>query len=69
MLILILTMKGIAVGGQIRYAVSLPGWLASYTPDIVLLHIGHNDFFQSQSVASTIDDTEDIIDVLQDEQS
>ena len=46
-------------------AASLAGWLANYTPDIVLLHIGHNDFFQSQSVSSTIDDTEDIIDVLQ----
>jgi len=46
-------------------AASLPGWLKNYTPDIVLLHIGHNDFFQSQPGDSTLDEIKDIIDLLQ----
>ena len=46
-------------------AASLGEWLKNYTPDIVLLHIGHNDFFQGQTVDSTLDDISNIIDILQ----
>ncbi len=48
-----------------QIAVSLGGWLNSYTPDIVLLHIGHNDFFQGESVANVINDINNIINKLQ----
>lgn len=35
---------------------SLPGWLANYTPDIALIHLGSNDLIQFQSVASTVEE-------------
>ncbi|MBA4057163.1 MAG: cellulose-binding protein, partial [Marivirga sp.] len=43
---------------------SLPGWLANYTPDIVLLHGGSNDAINSQPTAGTVTELEQIIDVL-----
>ncbi len=43
---------------------NISSWAASTRPDIVLLHIGTNDFFQNQSVASTIADVGSIIDKL-----
>jgi acyl-CoA thioesterase-1 len=45
---------------------NLPAWLNNYSssPDIVLLHIGHNDFFQSQTVDNVLSDIEDIVGVL-----
>ncbi len=45
----------------------LPNWLSGYTPDIALVHVGSNDVFQGQSVASTVDDIEGIIDALRDD--
>jgi len=42
----------------------LSDWLATYTPDVVLLHIGTNDFGQGQSVSSTLTDVGNIIGVL-----
>jgi hypothetical protein len=39
-------------------------WATAASPDIVLLHIGTNDFCQEQSVESTVSDVEGIIDVL-----
>lgn len=45
-------------------ASNLSNWLMFYTPDIVLMHVGSNDAFFNQSVASTRDDLEDIIDIL-----
>ena len=39
-------------------------WAAAASPDIVLLHVGHNDLCRGQSVASTIVDISDIIDAL-----
>ena len=39
-------------------------WAAAASPDIVLLHVGHNDLCRGQSVASTIVDISGIIDVL-----
>lgn len=42
----------------------LPGWLASYTPGIVLIHVGTNDVDQGQSNESTIADIAGIIDAL-----
>ena len=42
----------------------LDSWLKKYTPDIVLLHLGHNDLFHGQSVSSTVDDIRNIINKL-----
>ena len=43
---------------------SLPSWLANYTPDIVLVHAGTNDMFMGNSVAGTVEELKNIIDVL-----
>jgi len=43
---------------------SLPGWLAGYDPDIALIHIGTNDAYDGNSASSTIDEIEQIIDIL-----
>jgi len=40
----------------------ITGWVESARPDIVLIHLGHNDLWQGQSIASTIDDLGGIID-------
>jgi acyl-CoA thioesterase I len=48
-----------------QIAASLPGWLKNYSPNIVLLHIGHNDFFQGESVNNVVSDIKKIIDILQ----
>jgi lysophospholipase L1-like esterase len=37
-------------------------WAAAASPDIVLLHVGHNDLCQGQSVAGTVADVEAIVD-------
>jgi hypothetical protein len=42
----------------------LPGWAATASPDIVLLHIGHNDVCQGHTIDSTINDISAIVDVL-----
>ena len=42
----------------------LPGWLGTYTPDVVLLHLGTNDAFQSNSTSSTIDELSDVVGLL-----
>ena len=46
----------------------LATWLESYTPDIVLLHIGHNDLTRTNRndvvVQGTLDDVQEIVDVL-----
>jgi acyl-CoA thioesterase I len=39
-------------------------WAMEASPDIVLLHIGHNDLCRGQSVTSTVSDIGGIIDVL-----
>lgn len=39
-------------------------WASTAEPDVVLLHVGHNDLCRGQSVASTVADIGDIIDVL-----
>jgi lysophospholipase L1-like esterase len=43
----------------------LGDWLKGYTPDVVLLHIGHNDIFDGETTAEIIADIEKIIDLLQ----
>jgi lysophospholipase L1-like esterase len=43
---------------------ALPGWLLSYEVDLCLLHLGTNDLYQGQSVASTIQDLEGIVAAL-----
>ena len=40
----------------------LPNWLDQNTPDIVLLHLGTNDLFANQSIDSTLNELEQIID-------
>jgi lysophospholipase L1-like esterase len=37
-------------------------WASTYHPDVVLMHVGSNDMFQSQSVSSTISELSQIID-------
>jgi lysophospholipase L1-like esterase len=39
-------------------------WLEGYTPDIVLLHIGTNDVFASQTTASTAGEIKQILEAL-----
>ena len=45
----------------------LSEWLKTYTPDIVLIHLGTNDALQSQSMSSTADELRHIIKVLRDD--
>lgn len=42
----------------------LPEWAASASPDIALMHIGHNDVCQGQDMDSTVDELSTLIDVL-----
>ena len=42
----------------------LPEWAAATSPDIVLLHIGHNDLCQAQPIDGTVNEISAIIDVL-----
>jgi acyl-CoA thioesterase I len=42
----------------------LPEWAAAVSPDVVLLHIGHNDLCQDQDIDSTVNEVSAIIDVL-----
>ena len=42
----------------------LPEWAATATPDIVLLHIGHNDLCQAQPLDSTVNEISAMIDIL-----
>lgn len=45
----------------------LSEWLKTYTPDIVMIHLGTNDVSQSQSTSSTADELRQIIKVLRDD--
>jgi acyl-CoA thioesterase I len=42
----------------------LPEWAVSASPDIVLIHIGHNDLCQGQDIDGTVNEISAIIDVL-----
>ncbi len=42
----------------------LADWLTGYTPDVALIHLGSNDAIQANTVASTLDEIEDIIGIL-----
>ncbi len=42
----------------------LPEWAASASPDIVLIHIGHNDLCQGQDMNGTVNEISTMIDVL-----
>ncbi len=44
--------------------VRLGEWATAASPDVVLLHIGHNDLCQGQTVDSTVNDVSAIIDAL-----
>ncbi len=41
---------------------SIGSWATTYRPDVVLMHVGSNDMFQSQSVSSTMGELGQIID-------
>ena len=43
---------------------NLKNWLDEYTPDIVLIHIGTNDIYRSQSHKSTVKDLNGMIKIL-----
>ena len=43
---------------------NLSKWLNSYTPDIVLMHVGTCDILYGDSINSTVDEIEQIIDIL-----
>lgn len=47
---------------------NLSGWLSTYPcqPTCVLVHLGTNDMVQDESVASTLDDIREVIDILKD---
>lgn len=51
-------LEGVASAGK------LSQWLESYTPDIVLIHIGSNDMHQARDTESTISDIKSIIATL-----
>ncbi len=40
----------------------IPAWASSARPDIVLLHLGHNDLWQGEGVPATLKDLSDILD-------
>ncbi|MBF0431107.1 MAG: hypothetical protein HQK83_07505 [Fibrobacteria bacterium] len=42
----------------------LPGWLATYTPDAALIHLGTNDAAQKQSTASSVAELKGVIEAL-----
>jgi lysophospholipase L1-like esterase len=45
-------------------AASLPGWMSSYVPDVVLMHVGTNDVLQGRSNDETVVYLRQIIDLL-----
>jgi len=47
----------------------LTDWLTGYTPDVALIHLGSNDAIQANTVASTLDEIEDIIGILRNDNS
>jgi hypothetical protein len=42
----------------------ISGWLNGYTPDVVLMHLGTNDAFQSQPTDETVGELTQLIDML-----
>jgi len=48
---------------------ALPDWLPQYDFDIVLIHLGSNDIDRGQSVVSTIEEIEAIIELLREKNS
>jgi acyl-CoA thioesterase I len=42
---------------------ALPGFLTAAQPDVLLVHLGHNDLIQGQSAASTVDELALLIDL------
>lgn len=45
----------------------LANWAAQAFPDIVLIHLGTNDIFQSQSNSSTLEELRQVIEILRNE--
>lgn len=44
--------------------VEIGAWAAAALPDMVLIHLGHNDIWQGESVSSTVDELGQIIDAI-----
>ena len=42
-------------------------WLVGYTPDIVIMHLGTNDFERGQSISSTLTEFEQIFESLRED--
>ncbi|HWP46091.1 MAG TPA: SGNH/GDSL hydrolase family protein [Candidatus Limnocylindrales bacterium] len=42
----------------------IDGWATTYQPDIVLIHLGHNDLGRGHSISSTVQELGEIIDIL-----
>jgi acyl-CoA thioesterase-1 len=42
----------------------IAGWTEAARPDVVLIHLGHNDLWQGESIAGTIDELGGIIDEI-----
>jgi lysophospholipase L1-like esterase len=45
----------------------LPGWLAGYTPEIALVHLGSNDVFNDQPAAEIAAEIGEIVETLRDD--
>ncbi len=43
---------------------NIDAWANAFQPDIVLIHLGHNDLWQGQGVSGTVDELAQLIDVL-----
>jgi acyl-CoA thioesterase-1 len=52
-----------------RILAKIAQWSAASRPDFVLIHLGHNDLCQGQSVASTVEELGAIIDTLREANS
>jgi len=47
-----------------QIADALPNWLNTYTPDIVLIHLGTNDFDRGKPIPDTLQDLESVLTLL-----
>ena len=48
---------------------NLSDWLTGYTPDVALIHLGSNDAIQNNSAISSVDELNQVIDILRQDNS
>ncbi|MEO0840817.1 MAG: GDSL-type esterase/lipase family protein, partial [Cyanobacteria bacterium J06643_5] len=48
---------------------NLSDWLTSYTPDVALIHLGTNDAIQNNSAISSVEELNQVIDILRQDNS